>query len=60
MKNDLLIAILGFVLSALVAWMGSITVMVFDLDKAHAVREVKEQQQKEQFDSHDHERMKAL
>lgn len=60
MKNDLLIAILGFVLSALVAWMGSLTVMVFDLDKAHAVREVKEQQQKEQFDSHDHERMKAL
>ena len=60
MKNDLLIAILGFVLSALVAWMSSLTVMVFDLDKAHAVREVKEQQQKEQFDSHDHERMKAL
>lgn len=60
MKNDLLIAILGFVLSALVAWMGSLTVMVFDLDKAHAVREVKEQQMKEEFDEHDHERMKAL
>ena len=60
MKNDLIVAILGFVLSALVAWMGSLTVMVFDLDKAHAVREVKEQQQKEQFDSHNHEGMKAL
>jgi len=60
MKNDLIIAILGFVLSALVAWMSSLTVMVFDLDKAHAISEVKEQQQKEQFDSHNHEVMKAL
>lgn len=62
MKNDLIIALLGFVLSAIVAWMSSLTIMVFDLEKAHAVQEVLEKQQDEVIENHkeEHERMKAL
>jgi len=60
MKDDLIVAIVGFLLSAMVAWMSSLTVMVFNLDKAHAVQMVKEEQQKDEFDKHNHKGMNAL
>ena len=62
MKNDVIVALLGFVLSAMVAWLGSLTVMVFNLDKAHAVREVVDGQVKEKLDEHvkEFEEFKAL
>lgn len=60
MKNDLILALLGFILSALVAWMSSITIMVFNLDKAYAVREVQEQQHIEDFLELKEEALKAL
>ena len=60
MKNDLLVALIGFTLSALVAWMSSITVMVFNLDKSHAIMQVREEQQKDTILKHKHEGMNAL
>lgn len=47
MKNDILIGLMGFILSAMVAWISSLTIMVFDLDKALAVEQLKGQHTEE-------------
>ena len=44
MKNDILVALMALILSASIAWMSSLTVMVFKLDKAHAVQVVREEE----------------
>lgn len=60
MKNDLIVAILGFVLSAIVAWVSSLTVMVFELEKNHAVQAVRQELNEKELKQHKHDRMKAL
>ena len=40
MKNDVILALVGFIVSALIAWISSLTVMVFEMDKELAVHKV--------------------
>lgn len=40
MKNDIIIAVVGLVMSALIAWVAQLTVMVFEIDKDLAVHKV--------------------
>lgn len=42
MKNDVIIALTGFIMSALIAWVANLTVMVFEMDKELAVHKVEQ------------------
>lgn len=42
MKNDVIIALTGFIMSALIAWVANLTVMVFEIDKELAVHKVEQ------------------
>ena len=40
MKNDVILALTGFIMSALIAWVANLTIMVFEVDKELAVHKV--------------------
>ena len=42
MKNDVIIALTGLIMSALIAWVANLTVLVFDIDKDLAVHKVEQ------------------
>jgi len=42
MKSDVIIALTGFIMSALIAWVANLTIMVFEIDKELAVHKVEQ------------------